>query len=385
MKVTADFIFTDDGRLTKDLCVVTNDDGTITSFEPDCNDPDTIRYEGIILPGLFNCHAHIEFADADFGNIHSLDDFLKKMKRYQLNRSNHPDRKSIFRLDEKLFAQGIEFCADISNTDFTIDIKEKSRVHYFSFVEVFETLFDDPEKKFEQALSIMQKFIQRNLSASLVPHSIYSVSNKMINLLSIYNQDNKNISSIHFKESFKENDLKSFQKLIYNIQNNNKLEKYSQKFSPTESLTILKQIFSQDQRVLFVHNIYMNEKERKWLSTYQKNCGLCICPTSNLNIEKKMTDIHNIQIFKHRVFLGTDSPASNPKMSLVNEMYLMQKQFQLVPEEIFKMVTIDPATFFQMQKKGKISPGQKPGLVLLSQFNYRKMQFTQNSRSVRIL
>lgn len=385
MKITGDYIFTEDGQLVTDMCIITDEDGNITDLEYNNNDQETIRYEGIIVPGLFNCHSHLEIASVGFGNIDGLGDFLNKMKIYQASMKETSPEVNITKLDTHLYKQGIEFCADVSNSDVTIPVKEKSKITYFSFIEIFESLLDDPEEKFQKGLKIEQQFLIRNLKCFVVPHSLYSISKKLIQLLSGYNHDNKGYSSIHFKESFKENELYDFQNEIYKSLNTNYLDNFSNKFSPSEILHVLNELFHEDQRIVFVHNIYMNEKERIWLSKNQKNCALCICPSSNLNIEKKMTDSENLSFFKNHVFLGTDSSASNPKMSFINEMFLIQQNFHFNLEKIFKMSTIDPSVFFNEKRKGKIQVGNQPGLVLISNADLRKMKLTNQSQTERII
>lgn len=98
-----------------------------------------------------------------------------------------------------------------------------------------------------------------------------------------------------------------------------------------------------------------------------------------------MITIEILKKFGGNIFLGTDSMASNENMSFINEMYLMQENYNFCLEEVFKISSYYPSVFFQQLGKGKISPGNQPGLVLLSNLNMREMKLTSESKSVRIV
>jgi aminodeoxyfutalosine deaminase len=384
MNITADFILNEDGYLTPDLVLNVRDDGTIVDIFQNTEDlMDVHPYEGILIPGLFNCHIHLELAGAEFGEISGLEDFLVKMKDYQIR--NKDNANCILQLDRQLYEKGTEFCADIANTERSVPVKIHSKMIYHTFIEIFETLSDLSPKKFQQALHTHKKFSENQLQSSVVPHSCYTISPSLIRLIGSYNVENKKISSIHFKENFKENDLFLFQQEIYNVLNNNSIEFFIQKFYPSNILTVMDELFDEEQKVVLVHNIYLNQNEREWLLKHQKKCALCICPSSNLNIEKKMADKSHLEFFEGKVFFGTDSPASNPEMNLIREMYLAQINYGYSLGKILQMATIDPALYFEVKNKGKIQKGKKPGIVLIKGVNMREMKLTGDSETIRLI
>lgn len=385
MKISADFIFDENGQFLTNTYIEVDSTGRIVSIGETDQNKNIQYFNGIIVPGFFNCHLHLEITCADFGNIKDLTDFLYKMKQYRLTNLGKDNYPEMALLDKKLYEQGIEFCADIANSTQTIDIKKKSKITYFTFLEIFETLNDDPEIIFQKFLTFKQSFDKNDLKNNLSPHSLYSISHKMIHLLGSYNAEKKNISTIHFKESSKENDLYEFRYNLYKTLNNNFLEKLHQKFTDISILEILNSLFEHTQRVLFVHSIYLNQKESKWICNNLKESALCICPVSNLNISKKMIDKEYLALFKGKVFLGTDSMASNPEMSFVKEMYLLQEYAGFSLKEILRMSSYYPSIFFDEKQKGKIAKGLKPGLVLIENIDYGKMKLTKNSTSKRIL
>jgi aminodeoxyfutalosine deaminase len=385
MKFSADLILSEDGSFLTQSYIETDETGSIIAVESIDGVDNVLFSPGIIVPGFFNCHVHLEPAGADFGVSDGLPDFLSKMKDYLNQNAGKDNSENMKTLDNFFYYQGIEFCADISNTNQTIELKKNSKISYFTFIEIFESLNDDPEKKFQSALKFKSEFDKQQLKNSLVPHSLYSISPKLIYLLGSYNKENKEISSIHFKESSKENNLFNFQHDIYKSLNNSYIEHFKKKFIRKDILPALDELFDQKQKQLYVHAIYMNEKERDWICKKQINSALCICPTSNLLIEKNMINVEHLKFFENRVFLGTDSQASNPEMNFMKEMFLFQEHFKFSLKEILLMSSTHPAVFFNEEKKGKIKPGNTPGLVLINQCDLENRKLTRESRSMRLI
>jgi aminodeoxyfutalosine deaminase len=384
MKFKSDFIFVQ-GELLSGKTIVTDGLGTILSIEDQLVSDDIPCLPGIIVPGLFNCHAHLELAGTHFEKADGLTDFLMQMKNYYKEGMGSNNFEEIENLEKSLYEQGIEFCADIVNTDKTIQIKRKSNISYYNFIEYFESSFDCPKEKFNQLVSLKENFKRFFSDSYLCPHSLYTISNEFIHLYRTYIAEYKDIASIHFKESLKEESLNMLKNEVYNHQNTNTLPNICKNFEESHLLLLLNEIFDHKQGILFVHNIYMNEKESAFIRETYDNTAICVCPTSNLFIEKRLTDKSNIENFKKKVFLGTDSPASNPKMSFVNEMFLFQKNYNVKIQELIQICTEHPSQFFLQNEKGKIQPGKKPGLVLITSIDYNQMKLTRKSKTMRLI
>lgn len=382
MKLSADYIFTGEGEILTNTAIEVNDKGKIIQIESLSKDEDIKYFDGIIVPGFFNSHLHLEFAGSKFYKSNGIIDFINNIKKIN-NNSKINNELDIKNLDEQLYKQGVVFCGDISNTTKTIDIKKQSSIEYYNFIEIFETLADNSKKKFDNVFEISDEFKKNYLQTNLVPHSLYSISNELTNCFHHYNDENQAITSIHFKESYKENDINNLQKEIYNPKNEAELEIFNKKFHNDDLLSRLKKLFSKNQKILFVHNIYITLKEAKEIFNMFNNCALCICPSSNINIENKMISSEIVKSYLDKILLGTDSLISNKEMSLIKEMYLFQQNYNLNFEEILKAVTTNPAKFFNKENKfGKIKKGYSSGLVNIKNFNINKMQLTKDSISI---
>jgi cytosine/adenosine deaminase-related metal-dependent hydrolase len=91
------------------------------------------------------------------------------------------------------------------------------------------------------------------------------------------------------------------------------------------------------------------------------------CPRSHHYFGHSPFAFDRLRSLGFNVCLGTDSLASNKTLSLFDEMRTFQKNFPRVsPEEIFQMVTVNPARALQYENAlGQIRPGFGADLITL--------------------
>ena len=136
MIIEADYIFVDGSLLQGKYVEVTND-GTIVSIGDKIEHSDTEEHQGILIPGMFNCHTHLELAGSSFEKADGLMDFLSQMKNYYRSNKEIENIFEIQKLNDFFYDQGIHFCADILNTEQTLSIKKQSKIKFYNFIEFF--------------------------------------------------------------------------------------------------------------------------------------------------------------------------------------------------------------------------------------------------------
>ena len=155
--LSAHYVFTNTGAPIKNGAVTINDeDGTILSVGAlDAETPNTIFYNGIIVPGLVNAHCHLElshlrgrFTDAD-----SLVDFVCRMSRIGAMPYQESAAKDA---DDMMFREGVVAVGDISNTANTANVKQNSKIHYTNFVELLGTTHQRCNADIEQYNNVYQ-------------------------------------------------------------------------------------------------------------------------------------------------------------------------------------------------------------------------------------
>ena len=104
----------------------------------------------------------------------------------------------------------------------------------------------------------------------------------------------------------------------------------------------------------------------------------CLCPGSNRHISGLRPPVELLRRNGALICLGTDSPASNPAMSLFEEMRLLAE----VPlAELIAWATLHGARALGMEHElGSVEPGKRPGLCLLSGIDYATMRLTPASQ-----
>jgi len=381
--LAADFIFTDKCALERNLCLVVDESLNILDLIH-CSEVCASKIEkfsGILSPGFFNSHLHLELADKVFNNVQNLTDFIVKM----YNSNKNTSISCIEQLDKKLYNEGVVFCADIANKDVSFFAKEKSKIKYHTFLEIFSVDPNLAEEIFLNANLKIQKLGENFNETSLTLHSLYSSSIELLNLYKSYIADKQCNISLHLMENLNENYPFVFQAEIVKALKNNNIGKSKKICSDIYFLDLLLHIFKSHHKLLFVHGIYLNLKDAKTLLNYFKNSYICVCPTSNLFIEKKIISREITNLYKERILVGTDSNASNKNMSLIEELYLFQEHSDFSLTELLKTVTINPAKYFNQDSSlGSFAKGKTPGIVNIINVNLDTLKLTNVSESLRV-
>ena len=141
-KFSAHLVFPVSGPPVPFGIVETADDGTILRIRETGGRPveesGLAFYSGILVPGFVNAHCHLELSHLENrippGN--GLHGFVQSVTSGR----NVPTERILAaaaNADRRMYDAGISAVGDISNTDLTVTVKRKSRIHYHTFVEVF--------------------------------------------------------------------------------------------------------------------------------------------------------------------------------------------------------------------------------------------------------
>ncbi len=365
-------------------CVLVDESGLVKGFVDKNTINPTEIYDGIIVPGLFNSHCHLEHSGMNIEKVEDLTDFIYQLRYYTADENWNYSKNDIAQVDKMMAKEGIVFCADISNSVSTIEQKIESEINYHTFLELFGVNKKESRKFFLDGLEKKKLFNLKNLFSSLTPHSFYSLSDELMILLLDYIVDNENFMSVHFMESYKELHPKQISHDISNRLNNKQIVSKENIETISECLARLLSKNPYRGKVLFIHAIYIDVKMLELLDKLLINSWFCICPTSNLFIEKRMISANILEKHIKRVVLGTDGQASNSLMSIVQEMFLFQDYYKLPFWKVLNCVTKNPSQFFEQHNLGKIEIDKKSTLVHISNFDFHNEALTKWSRGEKI-
>lgn len=390
-RFSAQYIITATGSLLKRGIITTDDDGLITDVtDTGGNLPElqnTSFYNGIIIPGFVNCHCHLELSAMKGVSPGGggLGQFIRDVSE---KRSLPADEilQWVRNGDREMYHEGISLCADICNTPDTFTTKEKSKLAYINLLEVFGIDPSAAKKRIDDIIKLSDQASGYSTPSYIVPHSLYSLSKTLLTSLMKLTSQNR-ITSIHFMESAGEKELmqsaggpmaESYAAMgITGVMLSDRVIDHAD--------AILSMVTDAGNLIL-VHNTYAGKEEIEKVQT-RGNTYWCLCPGSNIHIENRMPPVELLRDAGAKIVLGTDSLASNNRLSILGEMKLIASSFPDIPlHEIVQWSTKNGAEALGMDDRfGTIEKSKRPGLVLLENISLENPVLTPAVTARRLI
>lgn len=335
-------------------------------------------YSGILIPGIVNAHTHLELSYlkgsiAPGGGFVGFADGLGAV-RNQFTPTQMEQAAAYH--DARMYAEGVSAVGDIANGASTFGVKKESKIRYHTFIEVFGL-----NAKAANLIPLLQKAAQEGLSATMTPHSTYSLNENAFR--DAAGGPENTPLSVHFMESRGEEEL-------YNGCGEMK-EWYDRRgmladFTDTYSSPadrILKCIPA-DRSIALVHNTFITELEVVSLREhFGDNVTFVLCPRSNRYIGGDTPPAKMLARMGVRVALGTDSLASNTSLSMAEEL----KMLEGIPlEQRLTWATLGGAQMLGIDNEyGSLEEGKRPGVVLLDGIDWESMELRPGAKTRRIV
>lgn len=384
-KLQADLVLPIVGEPIINGIIVIDDEGTILEIGKESlfqrNKIET--FKGTMIPGLVNTHCHLELSHMK-GLIPTgtnLIPFISTVVR-QRAADQRKIKTAIEKAEKEMIRNGIVAVGDISNTTDTVDIKNKSKLLFHSFIEVFDLLV---EENSDSALKQYQSvYKQMPGKKSIVPHAPYSVSPGLMRKIGSYAQQANITISLHNQETMPELELfksksgdfiKFYESFGINLEN----------FNPVQdsSLSYALEHLDPNHRTLLVHNTLTTAKDIKEAQTWSGKIFWATCPNANLYIENRLPDYRLFLEENAKMTIGTDSLTSNWSLSVLDEIQTITKLQSFVPfEELLKWATINGAQALGFYDQlGSFEVGKRPGVNLIQ----TNKQSSLRSNKIQIL
>lgn len=384
-RLAAHYLF-DGIKLIKFGVLEIDNDGTIISVS---NASENIKevsglsfFNGILMPGMINMHCHLEFSDLQnaLAENTGLAGFITSINQLKSTRTQALNFVAMRNADSLMYDSGVVAVADTCNTDLSIDVKAKSKIYYHSFIECLGIIENEINERLTECTQILEKFKDAGLSASISPHAIYSLHPGLFQRIL---QLGNTIFSLHLFESHEENELYSGS---HNQLFNTLKGIYNKYCVPNINSAVCELRESKSKAKIFVHNV--DVPAGFYESIYNSETVFpCLCPNSNLFISNRLPDINKLRDLSDNIVVGTDSLASNRKLSLISELYSISNfcpDIALV--EMLRWVTSNGAKALGLQQKfGSFAVGTKPGVVLLSNIDLQKLSLTDETYSKQLV
>ncbi len=376
-KITADIVFPVSSPPRRNAAVIIDDQGRILDIaDASDHDPASLeRHHGALVPGFVNAHCHLELSHmkgvAPTGT--GLLPFLKTVVNYR-EVPMEQILDAIDRADEEMWQAGIQAVGDICNKADTADAKRRSRMRYYSFVEMFDFLDDNRAR---QTFDGYRKVFDRQPGEgphrkSCVPHAPYTVSKTLFNLIAEANEAQAQPLTVSIHNQETEHEDRFF------LDGSGGFATFFadfgvdvSKFQPTGRPSIYYAMENMDpaQRTLFVHNTMTRPEEiraaMEWAGA--DKVFWATCPNANLYIENRLPRYQYFIDAGARVCIGTDSLTSNWQLSILEEMKTIARYQSYVPfETLLRWATLNGACALGFDDElGSLEVGKRPGLLLL--------------------
>lgn len=386
-KFSAHFIYTGTGEIIKNGILITENDGTIIDVKnPSENTNDNIDslefYNGIIVPGFINAHCHVElsYLKDKIIDINGLVNFIEKLQK-EKNKNSNNIIDSIKKADFEMKKNGIVAVGDISNTNNSFQIKKNSSIYYHTFLEIYGIKNHEAKNIIFKGIELKNELDSIGLKGNLSPHSPYSVSVNLYQQI-FENLNESAIISIHNQENKSENGLfisKSGELFNFINSENSFIHELNDKF--ISSIDYLSNFLKNNIKPIFIHNTFTSKLDLEILDKTFENYYLCFCPKSNLFIENTLPNFELFKSHTNKLIIGTDSYASNNTLSILEEMKVIQNNSSFTFDKILNFATINGAKALNIDNNfGSFDVGKKPGINLIQNFDFGKMQLKENSK-----
>lgn len=369
--ISGSYVFPVIGPPIKNGVIGVEIDGTIHSvLTPEeaehANIGDITPYEGLLVPGFVNTHCHLELSHLK-GQVETRTGLLGFVQAIMKLRTSDEATLDLAMLrgDREMFENGIVAVGDISNQVISRGTKLGSPIYYHTFLEVMGFNPLTAKESIKRALEFKEKFDP--LKVSIVPHAPYSVSAALFKELRNNGEANDEVLSIHNQETEDEN-------LFFEHKEGAFLELYKvlgldidfYEASGKTSLQTFLPMLSDQQKTLLVHNTFTTRADVEFAEAYNPNLYWCLCPNANLYIENRLPDVDMLRNAGVKITLGTDSLASNNRLSIFAEMQTLQINFGIDFDDLLKWGTLNGAEFLGIEGRyGSLEVGKRPGINLL--------------------
>lgn len=388
-KLTADYVFPLNTDPVKNGVLIVDSNGSIIDLlsKESIDSENMEKYQGFLCPGFINSHCHLElsYLKGIIPPYSGLDTFIESLENLKNSFDNSVIISEMEKAEQEMLNNGTVAIGDISNTNISFRIKAKSRLLYHTFIETYGSDPCHAESILDQALILYDQIKTNgfNNNASIVPHSVYSVSVSLLKKIKDIAEKKQSIISIHHQENEDENlfFLNKTGKII------DRMKRFGVDIScfeasglmPLESVANYLPLLNPIQ---FVHNTVSTKEDMTFAMKKFHDPYFCFCPNSNIYIENKLPDIRIFWQSGAKLTIGTDGYASNKSLSILEELITISEKYPGIPlNELLRWSSFNGAEFLGFNNVlGSFQKRKMPGVNLIENVDIKNITLTKNSK-----
>jgi cytosine/adenosine deaminase-related metal-dependent hydrolase len=340
-------------------------------------------YNGILSPGFVNAHCHLELSHLQ-GVAPPQAGMAGFLQAMMTRPAGAPDIPAQQRADAQMRKEGIVAVGDICNTPASFGMKQGSAIYYHSFVEVAGLSGQVTDTRKATAARLLKEAEHAGLAASITPHAPYSMSDALFafaveaaqqaGLLSIHNQESEAEEALFLRGEGALHTLFSFMG-----------------FSPPRptgrpSVHRILPLLRETTRLLLVHNTVTSAADYEAVQAVTRHVSWVLCPNSNRYITGLLPPAGLFFSKGAQVAIGTDSLASNTRLSVLEELKTLAQHFPQIPlETLLQWATYGGAQALRKEHElGLLEAGRRPGLLLIENLDLHKLTLTPDATAKRL-
>jgi cytosine/adenosine deaminase-related metal-dependent hydrolase len=300
--------------------------------------------QAAVVPGLVNAHTHLEFSDlaAPLGTPGMpLPDWIEQVVAHRRAQAHTP-QDSIARGLAECLAAGTTTVGEIATHDWRPLVDAAAARP--DVVMFYESIGPNRERV-EAAITASKAFVEARSTLSAVrpglsPHAPYTVHHELLcGLVDLSRQAGLPVA-MHLAESREELELLAtgggaFRTLLQRLD--------SWQEHPTARLNSVMaylEALAPAPRALVIHGNYLGDAEIEFLGDYAERMSVVYCPRTHDFFRHDEYPLARMLSRGVSVALGTDSRASNPDLSLWEEMrFVTQRHPQLSLAQVLELGT----------------------------------------------
>jgi len=337
-----------------------------------------------VLPGLVNCHTHLEFSDlpSPLGEPGgALPAWVATVVRHRLAQATDSPSVIAQRRASAIVAgcaestaAGVRLLGEIATLPWlegdaaTAATAEELRI--IAFAETLGLRSERANQTFQAAedwirQSMSRRSLGRNISFGYSPHAPYSTSLELVDRCVSQACRFRLPLAMHLAESREELQLLDegrgpFREVLESL-GAWQADAFPQPGGVGECLKRL----ARAPRCLVVHGNYLTDDQITFLAT-QPQMSVIFCPRTHAFFQHDPYPLSRLLEAGVRVGLGTDSRASNPDLKLWEEVrHVLATVPAVTVESVLKMATLWGADALGQSDCGRLAVGARPGLWTL--------------------
>lgn len=351
----------------------------VTVCENIDSQPGVEFYNGILIPDLVDAHCHLElsYMSGAIPEGGGFTAFAQGMGKFRgVFDEAQRQQQAAVAADDALWRQGVGAVGDVCNGSSTFGIKERSRIDYLNFIELFG--METPSAA--SVRSVAKEAVAHGLHGVVTPHSTYSLGEEAF--CSAVKEGPQELPlSIHFMESPSEKELFMGKgELSQWYAGRGWQSDFTEYLSPAHRII---ECIPSRRNILLVHNCCVTEEEVDMIENHFTGCVTWVlCPRSNYYISRIQPPVGLLRRKGVRIAIGTDSLASNTGLDMVSELRALG---DIPLEELLEWGTTNGAAALGMDEMAAgFEAGHKSGAVLLTGIDWNRMSLTEESAAERI-